>query len=150
MSDKHFCPRAVENGGGPDSPFKPPFNGEATWREDGTCSYCGSLSGDTFMARLEAGDVEVIPTDKSYKAYLRNISGETFKQTYRDCPKDATCAGPDDCTHWVTRDHDQPKFYFQHLSGEQKDRFIALHNEKRMKFAVPGHFYVRPFFCQAA
>lgn len=150
MTDKFFCPRAAENGGGPNSPFRAPMNGEAEWREDGSCSYCGSLNPDTFMARLEAGDVETIPTDKSYKAYLRNRGGEPLKQTYRDCPRDSTCTGPDDCTHWVSRDIDQTKFYFQHLSTAQQERFIALYNEKRMTFAVPGHFYVRPFFCQAA
>jgi len=32
VADKEYCPRALENGGGPDSTFKPPFNGEMTWR----------------------------------------------------------------------------------------------------------------------
>lgn len=69
MTDKMFCPRAVENGGGPDSPFKAPMNGEMTWREDCTCSYCGSLSEDSFFQAIEAG-VKLTPTDKNYKVYV--------------------------------------------------------------------------------
>lgn len=142
MSQSFFCPR----GPGPGTVFKPPFNGEATWREDGTCSFCGSLNPDEFMRRLEAGDVEVGPTDKSYKVYVKNVGGAQFKQTYRDCPSDAPKHGPDDCTHWVTREVGDTKFYFQHLSPEQQ-RFIELYNERRMRIGYPGHFYVTPFFC---
>jgi len=39
------------------------------------------------------------------------------------------------------------KFYFQHLSEDQKNRFVELLNQKRLKLNVPGHFYVLPFFC---
>ena len=146
--NKEYCPRSVENGGGPDSVFKPPMNGEMTWREDdGSCSYCGSVNPDVLMARLEKGDISVIPTDKSYKLYIRNEGGEEFKQSYRKCPRDSECTGPDDCTHWVTRDHPQPKFYFQHLSGEQQSRFIELLNEKKIKIGMPGYFYRLPYFC---
>jgi len=148
-SEVVFCPRAIENGAGPDSPFKGPFSGEMTWQEnDGSCSYCGSVNPDVLMERIEAGTVEVGPTDKSYKIYLQNINGEEFKQSYRDCPSNSDCTGPDDCTHWVTRDHPQAKFYFQHLSKEQITRFIELLNEKKIKIGYPGYFYRLPYFCE--
>lgn len=115
MTDKLYCPRAIENGGGPNSPFKPPMNGEMEWRDDNTCSYCGSLSGDALMARLEAGNVKLRPTDKDYKVYI-----------------------------------DSGKFYFQHLSPEQRKRFIELYNAGQILLDVPGHFYVTPFFCRMA
>lgn len=38
------------------------------------------------------------------------------------------------------------KFYFQHLSPEQRETFIELYNDKTMKLGYPGHFYTRPFF----
>lgn len=38
------------------------------------------------------------------------------------------------------------KFYFQHLSVDQRKRFVDLYNDKTLKLAFPGHFYVRPFF----
>lgn len=114
MTDKFFCPR----GAGPDSPFKAPMNGEATWREDGTCSYCGSLRPDAFFAAVEAG-ATVVPTDKSYKAYVR---GGTL--------------------------HGQSKVYFQHFDEADQNRFIGLVNDKRMAMGIPGHFYVLPFFCR--
>lgn len=90
------------------------------WNErDGhrVCGYCGSMNPDDFMVRLEAGDVELTPTDKNYKVYV-------------------TGAG---LSH--------AKFYFQHLSEPQMLRFIELLNEKRLKLAYPGHFYRMPFFC---
>lgn len=148
MSDGTLiCPRAVENGAAL-SMFKPPFNGEMVWRADNTCSYCGSLNPETFMARLEAGDVELVPTDKSYKVYVRNSGGADFQQRYRDCPTDEPRHGPEECLHWVTRTIDETKFYFQHLSKDQQARFIELYNERKIKMGYPGHFYTTPFFCK--
>lgn len=122
MTDTFYCPRAIENGGGPNSPFQPPFNGEATWREDGTCSYCGSLKPELFFEQVEKG-AEIGPTDKSYKAYVRLV--------------DHTVPGAG-------------KFYFQHLDEDQRTRFIELVNERKMTIGYPGHFYVLPFFCKRA
>lgn len=115
------------------------------WRADGTCSYCGSLSGDAFIKHLKEGG-EVTPTDKGYKAYVHG----SFTQTYRNCTS-ATCKeGPDACTHWVTRPTDTAKFYFQHLDDAQRHEFIQLYNDRKMKVGYPGHFYVLPYFCRSA
>lgn len=123
MTDTFFCPRSLENGGGPNSPFKPPMNGEAHWREDGTCSYCGSLSPEQLFAAIDAGH-EITPTDKSYKIYV------------------------------VTDTARHAKFYFQHLSPEEQQRFVDLANaqglDRGLKLGFPGHFYVLPFFCSRA
>lgn len=149
-ADVFYCPRAFENGGGPQSPFRPPMNGEAHYRiEDQCCTYCGSLDPALFMARLEAGDVRLTPTDKSYKVYIENDGGTPFRQHYRDCPIDGPrCPGPDECSHWTTREVNQTKFYFQHLSEPQQQRFVELLNAGRMSLSFPGHFYVLPFFCR--
>lgn len=40
------------------------------------------------------------------------------------------------------------KFYFQHLSADQRKRFIELHNAGRLNMGPPGRFYVLPFFCR--
>lgn len=63
-----LCPRRIEDGHGPDSPFNLPDDDAFV---NGRCTYCGSLSGDEIMRRLEAGDA-VCPTDKSYKIYFGN------------------------------------------------------------------------------
>lgn len=111
MTENTFwCPR----GAGPDSPFKSPFDGHAHWREDGTCSYCGSMKPAIFLEMVEDGR-EVIPTDKDYKVYVR--------------PHD-----------------NQRKFYFQHFNKPQINKFVNLLNQKKVVFAHPGHFYVKPFF----
>lgn len=59
----HVCPLA---------PSSPVFNvgRTSTWRGDRSCSYCGSLHPDDFMAAIDAG-ATLVPTDKCYKVYLR-------------------------------------------------------------------------------
>jgi hypothetical protein len=130
--------------------------GDVFTDSDHTCSYCGSLDPEVLLKRIEAGDAMVIPTDKTYKIYLRNDGGEDFLQTYRDCyandglgysvAREPRCTGPKDCTHWVTRTTSQTKFYFQHLSSEQQLKFIELLNARRIKFSEPGYFYTKPYF----
>jgi hypothetical protein len=123
------------------------YTGKCNWsrHNDGCCDYCGSMNPDTFMARIEAGTVLLGTTDKSYKAYVRNNGGEGLKQTYRNCPPKSTCTY-EDCTHWVTRDHDNQKFYFEHLSIDQRKRFVELFNERKLKFDGDSSFYTPPFF----
>lgn len=120
MKDLPICPTADPAGM---KAFNPPFNGEMVWRENNTCSYCGSLNPDAFMVRLEAGDITLDPTDKDYKVYVANAGGPDLRGAI--------------------------KFYFQHLSADQRARFIELHNERKLNMGPPGHFYVAPFFCKA-
>lgn len=119
----HTCPRRAESGrDNPDSPFHGSGINLDTWRDDAAgpcCSYCGSLQPERFLELARAGWI-VGPTDKSYKAYL--AEDETSGR--------------------------QSKFYFQHLSVEQQDEFIELHNAQQIKFGHPGGFYVTPFFAQ--
>lgn len=103
------------------------------------------------MQRLEAGDVKLTPTDKNYKVYIRNAGGATFKNTFRDCySQGVKDCKHDECTHLVTRDREETKFYFQHLSDDQKRRFIELLNENKIQLEYPGFFYRLPFFCKRA
>ena len=120
------------------------------WRDDNSCSYCGSLNPDEFMSRVEAGDVTLTPTDKNYKVYIENDGGESFKQTYRDCPQGTPPHMPDECSHWVTQLRNGAKFYFQHLTDEQKQRFVNLYNQSKIKLDYPGYFYRMPFFMKVA
>lgn len=115
------------------------------FRDDGHCKFCGSLNPDTLMARLEAGDVELGPTDKNYKVYVRNSGGAVFSQAYRtgDDERDVPV---EERTDWVTREREETKFYFVHLTQPQMVRFIELHNERKLKLGYPHHFYRWPFF----
>lgn len=110
--------------------------------DDGSCKYCGSLNADIFMARLEAGNCSLDPTDKNYKVYIHNNGGEKFKQTH---------SGKYDPLYeqwnWVTDEIEQTKFYFEHLSEGQKQRFVELLNEGKIKLNYPGYFYNKPYFC---
>jgi hypothetical protein len=122
--------------------------------DDGTCFYCGSLAADTFMARLEASDVELGPTDKDYKVYVHNDGGQPFKQTYGETYEEPATCGHEGHVEkkfrWHCRDMAQAKFYFDHLSEAQRVRFVELLNQKKLKIGYPGHFYRRPFFVTAS
>lgn len=165
----HTCGRRAESGMDVEgSPFRGAGKNLDSYREDGTCSYCGSLDPAILFARLEAGDVELGPTDKNYKVYVNNRGGAPFKQTYRDCYekdeqgrmkfktveggqriaaiKEPVCHGPDDCKHWVTREIDHAKFYFQHLDDAGKERFVQMLNDKKLNIGYPGYFYRMPYF----
>ena len=135
------------------------------------CSFCGSLHPDRFMELVREGWV-VGPTDKGYKAYL----GRPLTDDEKGARKAQWLAAPSgparairdlgardgktpeqieaDLEHeWVTHEaplmqHGQEaKFYYQHLSDEQRAEFIELYNSKRMVLGYPGHFYRLPFFC---
>jgi hypothetical protein len=114
FDEKFSCPRR----------FMP---GEDQWRDHAhntqggkhSCGYCGSVHPDEFMQAVRDG-VEVIPTDKNYKAYLQ---GPQFSHA---------------------------KFYYQHLSEAQKDEFLRLLNAKAVKVGVPGFFYTLPYFLAPA
>jgi hypothetical protein len=167
------CPRRIEDGmHRDDSPHKLTGSNKDVWRDDNTCSYCGSLNQDEFMKHLEAGDVELTPTDKSYKVYVEGIpnpdagrptiyssanfpqSGEGWvqitKKTRKTLPSQAKYY-PDG--HYVqvepARATLHHKFYFQHLAQEQRVRFVELLNAGKLRLMEPGYFYVPPFFCKA-
>ena len=109
-----LCPRREEHGN--TAVFNFPKDDE--WGDDGTCSFCGSLSPDQFFAAVEAG-AEVQPTTKSYKVYLGGDHAPKI--------------------------HGMPKLYFQHLNEDEKKRFIDLYNGD---MNLAGRFSVRPYFCQ--
>lgn len=140
--EDHVCPRSVENGCGPNSPFG---DGKAIWCIGDSCSYCGSLHPAVLMERLEEATITVEPTDKNYKIYVvTDADTPKFKRSFR---ADGSPVG-DDPSKWVwtVDETNHVKFYFQHLSSEQQQRFVELINEKKIKFALPGYFYVLPFF----
>lgn len=121
-----------------------------------SCSYCGSLEPDRFMELVRDGWV-VGPTDKSYKVYLgKPVTNEDRQRRKAEWVDRMSPLGTEDreaLAEMWEREHAHPmssteaKFYFQHLSEQERGEFIDLHNSKRMVVGYPGHFYVRPFFC---
>lgn len=141
------------------------------WTDDGRCSYCGSISNDDFMLHVESG-CTVTPTDKTYKVYIDvpnescgalTVTGAASTRMSQDwiTPDEMSAEQKhaldesgyvDDLfgerfylfgKEGATR---HEKFYFQHLTMPQMRRFVELLNEKKIKLAYPGRFYVAPFF----
>jgi hypothetical protein len=86
------------------------------------CTWCGSLEPDRFMELIRQG-VAMSSTTKSYKVYLLSSDSQ---ETWNG------------------------KFYFQHLSVEQRVEFVRLYNAGALTFAYDGHFTVLPFFMKRA
>ncbi len=42
------------------------------------------------------------------------------------------------------------KFYYPHLSADQRRAFVELYNQKKVNIGYPGHFYVLPYFMRRA
>lgn len=135
-----LCQRRRETGALPGSVFDVGNIPESDM-VDGRCGYCGSADGDVVLAMVEAGTIEFGPTDKGYKAYL---SGALVD------PSGYFHGYDGDGTHLPGERHQLPnrttKFYFQHWTREQHQRFIELLNAGRVRFGYPGYFYRRPYF----
>lgn len=144
MTANFHCPQRLLNEGAHVKAHTP----SDQFGSDDTCSYCGSLNPETFIARIKAGDVEAVPTDKDYKAYLTNKGGAPFSLRHRTCSPRECNEAP--CTHWTVSSREETKFYFVHLSIPQQEEFIALHNDSKINYAFPGHLYTTPFFCRKA
>lgn len=151
----------------------------ATWRVDDrdghgkeTCSYCGSLHPDAFMAAAEAG-LQLTPTDKSYKVYVDLPRGDVgqpvvsgmgavrsgggwvtaseehralIERTWMKESADRAIANGEAILISAQTATNTEKFYFEHLSEDQKQRFVELLNAGTLKLAAPGYFYAAPFF----
>jgi hypothetical protein len=154
------CPRRYEGSMFRDAEFNDYWHEREGSR---ACSYCGSAHPDELFACVETG-YEVVPTDKNYKIYFDQpdarsgqrveIGGESGP-AYNDAGKpnkpDLTMAEKlsgryDRKLYGTAAATRQNKFYFQHLSRDEMQRFIDLYNNKTMKVGTPGHFYVRPYF----
>jgi hypothetical protein len=136
-----------------------------------SCSFCGSLHPDRFMELVREGWI-VGPTDKSYKAYLESPLtddekaakrqqwmdrgaiaravrdlGESDGKTPEQIQADLDAEWERQAPGWL-HGAQSAKFYFQHLTAGQRDEFIELYNDGRMKVGIPGHLYVAPFFAR--
>ena len=135
------CPRKAE------ATLSSQINHESHWRDlDGSCSYCGSISPDQFFAAIEAG-AELGPTDKNYKVYVYLKVGDIdrFAQDLSTA-RGAYLQELAKKVQSLRKMRPHPKFYFQHLSEQEQDRFVQLLNEKKLKIGFPGHFYRLPYF----
>lgn len=158
MSEKFTCPRWITDR------FLAANVDDDVWREDMTCSYCGSVPPSVFFSSVECG-CEVTPTDKDYKAYVMIPdlragqpvqvgidAGPAFDHEGKPNRPDLT---EEECASGkynrpiirVAGANKRAKFYFQHLSEQEKHRFVDLLNAGTFVFAHPGHFYQLPYFC---
>lgn len=121
MTETHTCPRRIEDGTDTtDSPFTFAGPNRDTYQsghglvgQGRGCTYCGSMHPGDFMEALRDG-ARLGVTDKNYKAYVEGYQGN----------------GPNG-----------GKFYYQHLSVEQRHELIRMLNAREIKFQeIDGMF----------
>ena len=158
-AEKMRCPRREEN---PQSDLV--FPGPDKWRKDRSrrgvrfCSYCGSINPDDFMEYARRGTAEFGPTNKSYKVYVTDpfVTYVPMSSSWQNGKRISVTKHP--------RTTARLKFYFQHLSEDQRREFVDLYNARpKRRFATfqdatefepgngmqvgyPGYFYQMPFF----
>jgi hypothetical protein len=113
---------------------------------------------DDFMQAVRDGK-EIGPTDKSYKAYVYEpLTDEQKAQARRRSigsyvgtgMSEADATKLVDSEPFIGSGAQIGKFYYQHLTDEQRHEFIRLLNERAVKIGYPGYFYVLPYFIQRA
>jgi hypothetical protein len=96
------------------------------------------------------------PRRSEHPAIFRLLSEDTLGATCSFCGslnpdefmKQAEAGvklGPTDKNYKVYV-NEHTKFYFQHLTDEQMQKFVELMNAKKLNIGYPGHFYVLPYF----
>lgn len=135
------------------------------------CSWDGSLHPDVFMRLIEQPGTTLTPTDKNYKVYIELESDEHAEElrimslANHDMSSEPgwqrigdTDLTDVDVSGWRQLNDNSwirlarrgskitDKFYFEHLSIEQRERFVKLLNEKKLALNYPGYFYALPFF----
>jgi hypothetical protein len=136
-----------------------------------SCSHCGSLHPDRFMA-LAAEGWSLTPTNRPNMVYLGPAMSmdemDRRKARWRSewrlvafvaCREDTEKPTPDEVEAkleelWLK--HGAPvewnasgmeyKFYFSHLSTLQQHEFLRMYNECELLIGYPGYFDVLPFF----
>jgi len=163
------CPRQAQEAV---LPFQ--LEHKSHWSEDGTCSYCGSISPEMVFEAIEDG-CKFGPTDKNYKVYVDLLEPEPHKLRVVTAKNSDNGLGEEEDRRqgyilsseakdkisekefatwgdykWVKLAERGPtkfaKFYFQHFSPEDQQKFTQLYNEKKINIGYPGYFYTRLFF----
>ena len=79
-------------------------------------------------------------------SYCGSMDPEDFMAAVRNGAE----VGPTDKSYKVYVDGSKGKFYFQHLSPEQRTEFVDLLNTGSVNIGYPGYFYILPFFIRKA
>lgn len=76
-----------------------------------------------------------------------SFCGSLPPDDFMDLVRAGEMLGPTDKTYKVyVGEPNHSKFYFQHLSEDQRREFFELYRTDRLAVGYPGHFYVLPFF----
>lgn len=75
-----------------------------------------------------------------------SFCGSMHPDAFMQAIADGREIGPTDKNYKAYVGPNSAKFYYQHLSVEQRHAFIDHINARTITIGYPGHFYVLPFF----
>lgn len=83
-------------------------------------------------------------TMRKYRAC--SFCGSAHPNDFMQACRDGVEIGPTDKSYKVYIGNHDGKFYFQHLSEEQRKEFFELYRDRKLNIGFPGDFYTLPFF----
>lgn len=124
MSKKHTCPRRIENG----------------------------MHTSNSPLRGAGENLDTYSKGHGLISQARGCSycGSMHPDDFMEAMRSGKELGVTDKNYKAYVDGMNGKFYYQHLSAEQRHEFIALINERKINFGYPGYFTVLPYFIQRA
>lgn len=129
--ERFLCPRRGEMG--IELPKGWPKDDHWIGKEgDRTCSWCGSLHPDDFMAAVLNGE-ELGPTDKTYKVYVNGAGGGKFYFQHLAEPQRRAFVD-------LYNDRNRRRY------DDDMSFTIAKEGSSAMAVGYPGYFYQLPFF----
>lgn len=120
-TDKHTCPRRAEDGtDDPTSPFVGAGPNQDTYKAGH--GLIGQARGCSYCGSMHPDDF----MEEARSGRELGVTDKNYK-VYVEGPT-------------------KGKFYYQHLSTEQKKEFVDLYNAKTLHIGWPGFFTVYPYF----
>lgn len=97
--------------------------------------------------RQESNGVFKLPESDEWRDGTCSYCGSMNPTEFMKQASEGIELGPTDKSYKVyVGKTEHQKFYFQHLSEDQKERFVVLLNTQQLNMGYPGHFYVLPYF----
>lgn len=90
--------------------------------------------------------------DGQYGGPHCTFCGSLHPDRFMELLREGWGLGPTDKTYkaYLKGPAGETKFYYHHLSPEQRNEFIEMYNSQSLTITYPGHLYVAPFFAKLA
>jgi hypothetical protein len=111
-----------------------------------TCPRRSESMGPWKMDEENADSWRILSDYRAVRQKACSFCGSLHPDDFMAAVRAGEKVGPTDKNYKAYLGEGHSKFYYQHLSDDQRREFVELHNAGTMNVGVPGHFYRLPFF----